>query len=360
MGAGGILIAKAQLAFAGVVIAVLTVSLLMLGPALNSGAGSNRESVGHRASIVTGPGIGHVHLLPAASGTLRYFPELGILDRAPIGDDVVSDFFKTTAENREFRRGFLEFDIPDYPYEIVEATLVLVEERAWIGEPLPPDVHELSHYPADLAVNTEDYNRSTTFLDSFETDVNEDPGIFYFNITDLVLASEGERVGFRVKLEVDPTYDEFTSIGSGFAGLSSGWPSRIVVAVIDEVPPVADAGDDQTVGMGRNVTFNGSDSSDNLGVVNYTWTFADPTEVTLYGATAQYAFNRTGVYEVNLTVRDQAGNVDSDILLIKVEKEGGIISAETALVISLGVIAGLMAVIAALLVLLRGAKAKHP
>jgi len=44
----------------------------------------------------------------------------------------------------------------------------------------------------------------------------------------------------------------------------------------DTTPPVASAGPDQTVNEDAPTTFDGSGSSDNVGVVNYTWTFPRP------------------------------------------------------------------------------------
>ena len=74
---------------------------------------------------------------------------MGILEQAPVGDLMASDYFRTTPLNRTFRRGFAEFAIPDDLGAVTEATLVLTEWRATITDPVPPDVHELTSYPAD-------------------------------------------------------------------------------------------------------------------------------------------------------------------------------------------------------------------
>jgi len=44
----------------------------------------------------------------------------------------------------------------------------------------------------------------------------------------------------------------------------------------DTTPPVADAGPDQTVNEDAPVSFDGSGSTDNVGIVNYTWILPDP------------------------------------------------------------------------------------
>jgi len=86
----------------------------------------------------------------------------------------------------------------------------------------------------------------------------------------------------------------------------------------DTTPPVADAGPDQVVTVGTPVTFDGSASTDNVGVTNYTWTFDDGGARTLWGVSPTYTFNGAGIFSVSLTVRDAAGNSDSDAVVITV------------------------------------------
>ncbi len=87
----------------------------------------------------------------------------------------------------------------------------------------------------------------------------------------------------------------------------------------DSMPPVANAGADQAVSSGALVTFDGSASTDDVGVANYTWTFTyNGTAVALYGASPTFRFWTTGTYIVTLTVRDAAGNTDSDTMSVKV------------------------------------------
>ena len=86
----------------------------------------------------------------------------------------------------------------------------------------------------------------------------------------------------------------------------------------DTEPPSADAGPDRSVPPGTPVTFDGSGSADNQGVVNWTWTFTDLGPVTLYGRIATYAFDREGDYPVALTVRDASGNAAQDTAWVNV------------------------------------------
>ncbi|MBF8296887.1 MAG: hypothetical protein HW389_3432 [Bacteroidetes bacterium] len=174
-------------------------------------------------------------ILPQISGSIRFLPELGILDAAHVGTAVQSTYFKTTNVNREFRRGFIEFAIPPIQGQILEAKLILRENRGTSSTPVPPDVHELSYYPADLIVNTDDFNRPTTFLVSFETDVNLSTETFSFDITSLITQFVGSSLGFRIKLAIDPTFNGFGGFGSGFGelGNNTSFPRIRVVTDVD-------------------------------------------------------------------------------------------------------------------------------
>jgi PKD repeat protein/ABC-type transport system substrate-binding protein len=100
----------------------------------------------------------------------------------------------------------------------------------------------------------------------------------------------------------------------------------MVVTVEDAAPtsdpPVANAGTDQTVTVGEEVSFNGAGSSDDVAVVNYTWTFTyDGDPVTLYGVSPDFTFEVEGTYTVTLTVADAEGQTDSDTVVVTVEAE---------------------------------------
>ena len=85
-------------------------------------------------------------------------------------------------------------------------------------------------------------------------------------------------------------------------------------------PPIAEAGPNQTMTVGDTVVFNGSGSFDDGGVVNWTWTFSyDDDMVELNESQPTFRFEREGVYEVTLVVRDGAGNTASDTMNVTVE-----------------------------------------
>jgi len=96
-------------------------------------------------------------------------------------------------------------------------------------------------------------------------------------------------------------------------------PDEITVTITDATDPTAVAeADDMDVDMGDTVTFDGSDSSDNVEVVNWTWTLVDEVIVTLYGESVSYQFDTPGTYTVTLVVKDAMGNegsVEIDIIV---------------------------------------------
>lgn len=90
----------------------------------------------------------------------------------------------------------------------------------------------------------------------------------------------------------------------------------INITVVDEIDPVAAAGDDKTVDEDTRVHFNGSLSTDNTDIVSYTWKIE---EKVLNGKEINYTFSTPGDYKVVLKVTDLGGNYDEDIVNVTVK-----------------------------------------
>ena len=90
----------------------------------------------------------------------------------------------------------------------------------------------------------------------------------------------------------------------------------ITITVIDITNPSANAGDDQVVHEGDIVTFDGSNSTDNVDIVSYYWDFIDVDPQHLVGKNLTHTFQSAGKQEVTLTVLDKHGNSATDIVTV--------------------------------------------
>jgi hypothetical protein len=88
--------------------------------------------------------------------------------------------------------------------------------------------------------------------------------------------------------------------------------------IIDTMNPISDGGADIAITIGSTVTFDGSGSSDNLGISNYTWSFFDSVQVELFGISPSYTFASAGDFLIILKVEDASGNSDIDTLWVNV------------------------------------------
>ncbi|MDP6154603.1 MAG: PKD domain-containing protein [Candidatus Thermoplasmatota archaeon] len=115
------------------------------------------------------------------------------------------------------------------------------------------------------------------------------------------------------------SYDEY-NVTLNVTDPSGNWNlDHVIINVKDMAAPGADAGPDQIVDQGDTVTFDGSGSSDDVGIDNYTWNFSyDGQERTLYNVSPNFTFVIVGSYVVNLNVTDAEGNSDTDTMNVTV------------------------------------------
>lgn len=102
-------------------------------------------------------------------------------------------------------------------------------------------------------------------------------------------------------------------------GLEATATSPIAIGDVN-VPPVADAGTDQSVEPGVALSFDGRDSTDVDGsIVGYHWDFGD--DETAEWAAGTHTYPEAGTYTVSLTVEDDGGDTDTHTVTITVNTD---------------------------------------
>ncbi len=92
------------------------------------------------------------------------------------------------------------------------------------------------------------------------------------------------------------------------------------------LPPVADAGSDIVINEGETAVFNAAGSSDPDGsIVTYEWSNG------LTGVSPSRVYNDAGVYNVTLTVIDNGGEMDTDLVTVTVNEVVADIVTETSI-----------------------------
>ena len=101
-----------------------------------------------------------------------------------------------------------------------------------------------------------------------------------------------------------------------------GETSSIEHSIIDNDEPIVNVGSEISAEKGKKVVLNALECSDNLGISNYTWNLVrDGSEELYYGGEIELFFNDTGNYTVVLQVKDAAGNVAKETILITILPE---------------------------------------
>jgi PKD repeat protein len=164
---------------------------------------------------------------------------------------------------------------------------------------------------------------------TFPASTVPDNKYYDFDVTQLVqeyISGTYENTGFFLKAR--------TESGNYIAFYSSEWSNPdqrpqlkvclndasdpITPPVIDN-PPAADAGADKNATKDVAVTFDGSNSTDDNGIVSYSWDFGDGTAVAS-DVSPVHTYATAGTYTVTLTVTDTIGQTDSDTMEVVVSE----------------------------------------
>jgi len=96
-------------------------------------------------------------------------------------------------------------------------------------------------------------------------------------------------------------------------------PTFTINNVSDIISPLANAGDDIEIDQHQQVRFSGFESTDNIGIVDYTWNFSyNGTEKIIGSMNHSFYFDNAGEYKIHLNVTDAAGNWAVDSIAVMV------------------------------------------
>ena len=95
-----------------------------------------------------------------------------------------------------------------------------------------------------------------------------------------------------------------------------------------DAPPIANAGPDQSVNEDDIVQFDGSNSTDDVGILWYNWSFGDGCQDFGTNITSNHIYTNAGTYIVTLNISDAAGNWDTDTCLVFVNNIAPIANAD--------------------------------
>ncbi len=184
---------------------------------------------------------------------------------------------------------FVSFvSVDEYSYRVPYTTVTLVE-----------------HVTSDVTLST------NTFTTNDKGEIN------------YVLATQQEIISSGVLVH----YYDITASKDGFStGINqsitfNNITRKIVVVVNDVTPPEANAGPDKWIYEQGLYEFDGSDTVDNVGAVNFSWSFVyAQNNVTLYGTNPSFRFDNPGIYNVTLAARDMSWNEGTDNMILTVRQ----------------------------------------
>jgi hypothetical protein len=199
---------------------------------------------------------------------------------------------------------YITFSLDDFYIELSEGQSFNVTVFAWVKELDEGDSIYLGIQDEDTLTETYDIYETTTSWVNYSQTWEENP------VTDAPWTTNDIN---ETNLFIWNDLNDNDAVT--LAGLF------IQISYVDTTDPVANAGPDQSVDTGDTVTFSGAASTDNFGIVNYTWTFTyNSTTVTLYLVGPSYTFEIVGSYVVTLNVSDAAGYWDTDTMTVTVEE----------------------------------------
>ena len=116
----------------------------------------------------------------------------------------------------------------------------------------------------------------------------------------------------------DSTFFQYSFLISDSSG-NNIISDNVSFQVFDNILPVVVAGESKVIDQHDTVTFDGTATTDNVGIFRYVWSFFyNGSLVVLYGVEPEFTFDIVGMYDVTLNVTDLTGNWAKDSLTVTV------------------------------------------
>ena len=145
-------------------------------------------------------------------------------------------------------------------------------------------------------------------------DINNYSWSFEYDSTDMVIY--GPNAGFM--FHNAGNYTVLLTVSNDAGNKDT---DEMTIEVRDIEPPVPEAGEDTVIDQGEIFVFNASASTDNVGIINYTWNFTyNGTEVLLYGISQVFTFLLAGRFYITLSIYDPHGNGATDTMVLVIRE----------------------------------------
>ena len=174
------------------------------------------------------------------------------------------------------------------------------------------NVSPLAIAPDDITVGQ---HTMVVLRDDNSTDVGS--GILSWEWTFQYGTREWTMAGREMEFMFDDvgSYDITLTIKDGFGNTDS---AMFMVRVLDTTAPIARTGDDLSLVVGTQMDLSARESTDNVGILSYTWTLPDDRVETREGPDLTMYFGLPGNHLIELVVTDTSGNTGSALLWVNV------------------------------------------
>lgn len=187
------------------------------------------------------------------------------------------------------------------------------------GESVNLNISGLVETPPTVTINTPQESsiiRGTTTITAQATD-DEEIVEFHLSLNGEELTESPDNINISYVWNTTEMPDGVYQLSAVATDIKKSFEQDDVMVIVDNTLPIADAGPDQTITAGSEVTLSASNSKD-VDWFGYFWDFGDGTTATAVEPFITHTYSEPGTYTVKLTVCDAAGNMDTDIATVNV------------------------------------------